>query len=168
MAIARSFRRTASFSALALLAWNIGSAQPVVGWVDNAKIYPGGIQVHARMDSGAKTSSLRPDSTQTFERNGETWIRVRITDKKGRYRAFERPVVRFARIKRHTGTPERRPVIMLGLCVGHVYKEVEATVVRRSVFNYPLLVGRNFLAGRFLIDSATTFTTKPSCKMARN
>lgn len=168
MAITRSLHRAASCWGLALLAWNIGSAQPVVGWVDNAKIYPGGIQVHARMDSGAKTSSLRPDNTETFERNGEIWIRMRIADKKGRYRVFERPVVRFARIKQHTGTPERRPVIMLRICVGDVYKEVEATVVRRSEFNYPLLVGRNYLAGSFLIDSAHTYTTKPSCTVTRH
>lgn len=168
MASLRGLRRTAPCLILAILFWHIGWAQPAVGWVDNVKIYPGGIQIHARMDSGAKTSSLRPDDSRTFERDGETWIRVDVFDKKGRKHAFERPVVRFARIKRHTGTPERRPVIRLGICVGDVYKEVEATIGRRSEFNYPLLVGRNFLAGSFLIDSAHTYTTKPSCKATRN
>ena len=138
-------------------------AQPAIGWVDTAAIYPGRILVRARMDSGAKTSSLRTDSCQSFERGGDTWIRLRVTDRRGHPHTLERRVVRIAAIKQHSATPTRRPVIRLGLCVGDVYKEVEVTVAARANLNYPLLVGRNFLAGSFLIDSARTYTAKPAC-----
>jgi hypothetical protein len=34
----------------------------------------------------------------------------------------------------------------------------------RSVFNYQMLIGRNFTHDDFLIDPGRTFITHPSCK----
>lgn len=156
----------ASLLASGLLGCNIASAEQVIGWVNSAEIYPGKVSVHARMDTGAKTSSLRGESSKIFDRNGETWVSIDITDKKGRAYTFEHRVVRVTKIKQHAGPPEHRPVIVLGICVSDIYKEVEVTVVEQAEFNYPLLVGRNFLAGSFLVNSGKTFTAKPTCKDA--
>jgi len=161
-ALARCFIATLLISGL--LGWNVAAAEPAIGWVDTASIYPGPIMVHARMDSGAHISSLRVDDSRDFKVSGQAWIRVKFTDKEGQVHTLERRVVRNTKIKRHNGGPEWRPVILLGICVGKVYKEVEATIVDRGEFNYPLLVGRDFLAGSFLIDSGRTFTVKPTCK----
>ena len=73
-----------------------------------------------------------------------------------RVKGIERQIVRIVKIKRHNERPAQRPVIKMGICVGDVYKEVEVTITERSGFNYPLLIGRNFLKGSFLIDSART------------
>lgn len=147
-----------------LLAWHEAFAESLVGWVDNVKIYPGGVALHARMDSGAKSSSLRVTSMRTIERDGEPWLIMEVTDRKGRLRRLQAQVVRHVRIKRHDGELDRRPVIALGICVGTVYKTVEASIADRANFNYPVLVGRDFLAGSFLIDSARTYVTKPRCR----
>jgi len=139
-------------------------AKTVIGWVDRVKLYPGGIALHARMDSGAQGSSLRADSMQRFQRGGQPWLRLEIVDRRGRPHTLEAPVARHIRIKRHTQDSARRPVIDVGLCVGAVYKEVQASVTVRSHLNYPVLVGRDFLAGDFIIDSGRTFTARPHCK----
>lgn len=147
-----------------LLACNQAFAESVVGWVDNVKIYPGSIALHARMDSGAKNSSLRVTSMRPIERDGEPWLIMELTDRKGRLHTLQAQVVRHVRIKRHDGGLDRRPVIALGVCVGTVYKTVEASIADRADFNYPVLVGRDFLAGSFLIDSARTYVTNPKCR----
>lgn len=116
------------------------------------------------MDSGAKTSSLRAESLQNFERNGEAWIKIAfINRKRGKTYHYVSRIVRYNKIKNHHGKPEIRPVIMLGICIGKVYKEVETTIALRNTLNYPLLIGRNYLAGSYFIDSARTFTIKPAC-----
>jgi len=75
-------------------------------------------------------------------------------------------VTRMARIKRHFGKEQVRYVVKLGICLGSVYREAEVTLVDRTGFNYPLLVGRNFLKDDFLIDPSATFLNKPDCKGA--
>ena len=76
---------------------------------------------------------------------------------------MERPVVRTVRIKRHAGRSLERPVVLLSICVGSVHKEVEVNLVDRSRFQYPLLLGRSFLEGDLLVDSARRYTLAPAC-----
>lgn len=138
-------------------------AEQTIGWVNSAKIYPEKITVHARMDTGAKTTSLRGASIRTFTRHGKQWISIDITDKKGHIYTLEQPITKFIKIKQHAGMSKRRPIIQLGICVGDIYKEVEVSITEKAGFNYPLLIGRNFLAGSFFIDSSKTYTIKPVC-----
>jgi hypothetical protein len=46
-----------------------------------------------------------------------------------------------------------------------VYKDIEVNVVDRTGLNYPMLIGRNFLSGDFLIDTGATYTKNPRCKV---
>nr|NIO41145.1 hypothetical protein [Burkholderiales bacterium] len=76
-------------------------AKQLVGWVENVRIHPGNILVRAKLDTGAKTSSLNCDCQQTFSRDGEQWVRFTLTNYKGRSIELERKIHRVARIKRH-------------------------------------------------------------------
>jgi hypothetical protein len=139
-------------------------AKQVVGWVENVKVYPGGITVKAKVDTGAKTSSLDCECIKPFKRDGRDWLSFSVKNHKGEVVRLEKPVMRVARIKRHFGEEQVRYVVKLGLCLGTVYREAEVTLVDRSGFNYSLLVGRNFLGDDFLVDPADTFINKPDCK----
>ena len=75
----------------------------------------------------------------------------------------EMPLEREAKIKRKGSQVQIRPVVKLGVCLAGVYEEVEFTLTDRSNFEYPVLIGRNFLAGKFLVDSSRSFTLPPSC-----
>ena len=139
-------------------------AKEVVGWVERVQLYPGGINVRAKMDSGAKTSSLHCECITPVERDGEDWVSFTVRNVEGEVIRLEKPVLRVAKIKRHFGESQERYVIRLGICLGSVYREEEVTLVDRSGFNYPMLIGRNFLKGDFLIDPDQTFTLKGRCK----
>lgn len=141
-------------------------AKEVVGWVENAKIYPGGIIIRSKVDSGAKTSSLHCQCITPVKRDGKDWVSFSVKNHKGEIAMIEKPVDRIARIKRHFGDQQERYVVKLGICLGNVYREEDVTLVDRSGFNYQLLVGRNFLQKDFLIDVGGTYLNRPSCKDA--
>lgn len=141
-----------------------GHAKEVVGWVENVKVYPGGITVKAKVDTGAKTSSLDCECITPVKRDGQDWLSFAIQNHKGETVRLEKPVTRVARIKRHFGQEQVRYVIKLGICLGSIYREEEVTLVDRTGFNYSLLVGRNFLGEDFLVDPSVTFSNEPSCK----
>lgn len=136
----------------------------VAGWVENVSIFPGNLKVKAKLDTGARHSSLNATNIDSFERGAEKWVRFKLKNWKGRTVSFETKVVRMATIKQHDAQSLIRPVIRLGICLGSVYKEVEVNLEDRSKFNYQLLIGRSFLKKSFLVDSSATFTLQPSCQ----
>ncbi len=148
---------------LMALVLNDARAETPAGWTERARVEPGGLVLHAKLDTGAENSSLHAPQVQWFKRSNEDWVRFRVTDRKGRSVDLERPVIRKARIKRHAGSGLERPVVGLGICLGSVHKEVQVNLVDRSKFQYPLLLGRSFLAGDFVVDSARRYTLAPAC-----
>ncbi len=151
--------------ALVLVAPDL-QAKQVVGWVENARVYPGDIRIRAKLDTGAKTSSLNCECQSTFDREGEKWVRFTLTNYRGRTVQIERKIHRIARIRRHGGRIQERIVIKLGVCLADVYKEIDVNLIDRSGFNYQMLVGRTFLKGDFIVDPSVTFTAAPECKGA--
>ncbi len=141
-----------------------GSAREIVGWLEKARIYPAGMLVKARVDTGARTSSLGANSLDYFERDDEEWVRFTTTNYKGKKIWLERKVYRTARVKHYSGRLQERPVIRLGICLGGVYREGEVNLENRSLMNYQMLIGREFLDGHFLVDPDAVFINPPQCR----
>ena len=139
-------------------------AKDVVGWVEHVRVFPGNVLVNAKVDTGAKTSSLDCECIDPLTVDGKPWVSFSIKSRSGRIVSIKKPVVRIARIKRHFGEEQRRYVIKLGICLGSVYREEEVTLVDRSGFNYPMLIGRTFLNKDFLVDPNKTYLTHPECQ----
>ena len=137
----------------------------VVGWIEKVRIYPGNFLVHAKLDSGAEYSSLDASNLQEFERGGEKWVRFDLEEKReGNKLTIERPLLRWAPIKRHNQEPQRRPVIKLGVCLGNIYKETEVNLINRKNYQYRMLIGRKFMEGAVIIDPSAKYTVEPECK----
>ncbi len=139
----------------------------IVGYVEMARIYPGNLSLRAKIDTGAKTSSLNAPNLSTFDRDKKQWAQFDVINQKGKKILVEKEIVRNVEIKQNgilSFVSHKRPVIMLGICLGSVYKEVEVNLVDRSHYNYQLLIGRNFLKDSFLVDPSLTFAAKTKCK----
>ncbi len=136
----------------------------VVGWIEKVRIYPGNYLVHAKLDSGAEYSSLDAANLKEFERNGKPWVRFDLPQGNGHKVTIERPLLRMATIKRHYLQSQKRPVVKIGVCLGHIYKETEVNLVDRSGFNYRMLIGRKFMEGAVIIDPAVQYTIEPECQ----
>ena len=80
---------------------------------------------------------------------------------------LEKPLAREVTIKlRGTAKNAERASVKLEFCLGgHRYASL-FTLVNRSKFNYPVLLGRRFLAKVATIDPAMKFRTEPSCPTA--
>lgn len=135
------------------------------GWVERVEIWPEGISLKAKMDTGATTSSLNALHKAYFRRNGEQWIAFDILDPDDPANTvrIERRVTRYVRIVRHDGNFQRRPVVRIGLCMGGYFREEEMSLIDRTQLNYQALVGRNHMSGIILVDPAETFLQRPRC-----
>lgn len=144
----------------------VAEEKQIIGWIEKVHIYPGRLSVRAKIDTGAKISSINAPEINKFKRNGNEWISFTVENQKGKRVKIEKEIVRATEIKRKLLPIMKRPVIMLGICLGDIYKEVEVNLVDRSNFNYQVLIGRNFLTKDYIVDPSLTFTKKPSCKKA--
>lgn len=156
--------------ALSIGQWLSGAcyAKDIAGYVERVRIYPGGLSLVAKLDTGAENSSLNATNVERFDRNGKTWVRFEITNQQSRTIVIERPIHRTAQIRRHGGRIQERDVLLLWLCLGTVLKEVEVNIIDRTGFNYQLLIGRSYLSGEFLIDSSGSFLLESRCPERTN
>src|SRR5690606_23418550 len=96
--------------------------------------------------------------------DGKEWIRFTLPDEKLPHTLFELPISRWASIRSTDGSLEKRAVVEMTFCIANQLVTDEVNLAPRPNFIYPVLLGRNMLAGRFLIDSARDETTSPQCQ----
>jgi hypothetical protein len=137
----------------------------IFGWIEWVEVGRHPLRLKAKLDTGATTSSLTAAKVEVFKRDGKRRVRFVVRDEDHDINeTIEAALVRHVRIRKHDGTTQRRPVVRLGMCLGTVYRRHEFTLVDRSSFVYPVLVGRNYMRGHVLVDPGDTFTRRPSCK----
>ena len=69
----------------------------------------------------------------------------------------EAPVVGERRIKSSSGTAEERLVVATKIAIGpHVFK-AEITLTRRDEMGFPMLLGRQTIRKRFLVDPGRSY-----------
>lgn len=132
-----------------------------IGWLEKVELYPGHLRLVAKLDTGAKTSSINTAGYSLFKKNNEDWVRFTVIDKEGERAEFEKKVVRFVKIKKLEGDFRERPAVNMGILLGDTYCETEINLEDRRLFNYSLLLGRSYLKQTgFLVDSTSIFTTE--------
>ncbi|QSX34399.1 30S ribosomal protein S6--L-glutamate ligase [Shewanella avicenniae] len=113
--------------------------------------------IKARVDSGAKTSSLHAINIQPFSRNGEAWVSFEvhpIQDNRKVTVHCEAKVIDQRIIKSSSGDREKRLVIRVPLAMGEQLWDVEVTLTNRDSMGYRMLLGREAMHGRTLVDPA--------------
>ncbi|MBE0494198.1 MAG: ATP-dependent zinc protease [Thiomicrospira sp.] len=126
----------------------------LVGEIETVHIMPSDIQMLARIDSGATTSSLDARHITRFERDGKDWVRFDLVNiQTNDIKTIERPLERNARIvQSNTEEQERRPVVLMSLTLGDITQMVEFTLSDRQHLTYAVLIGRNVMKDIILVD----------------
>lgn len=108
----------------------------------------------ARIDSGAKTSSLHAENILNFERDGKKWVRFDLQeDEDSEPIEVEAPLTRTALIRQASADEtERRAVVTLTVNLGPLQQDIEFTLTNREKMSYSVLLGRNFLQDVTLVD----------------
>lgn len=150
-----------------------GSSKETLGWLQSIRLLPHKVRMTAKLDTGAKSSVIHAVGIEAFKKNAQHWVRftVPVEKKTGMVEMkFELPVQSHSRIKQHHSERlDERYVVLLDFCIaGQVYS-ANFSLDNREKFNYPVLLGREFLQDYFVVDPAKTFIKKYNCtpKQAR-
>ncbi len=116
--------------------------------------------IKARVDTGAATSSLHAYNIQPFTRKGSTWVRFEahpIQKNKKTVISCEALVVGQRTIKSSSGHPEQRYVIETAISYDEVEWDIEVTLTNRDSMGYRMLLGRQAMNGRMMVDPEKSF-----------
>lgn len=116
--------------------------------------------IKVRVDSGAKTSAIHAVNISPFQRNGEAWVSfdvypLQYDGKKVVH--CEAPVIDKRIIKSTSGSRESRYVIRTVLKVAEEAWEIELTLANRDSMGYRMLLGREAMRGKMLVDPDSSF-----------
>ncbi|MFH1603117.1 MAG: RimK/LysX family protein, partial [Pseudomonadota bacterium] len=114
----------------------VDHARPVAGWVEKVLVGTPGVEFEAKLDTGADTSSIDAVDIVSETRSGQAWVNFTVVRADGERVKQSGPLVRYVRIKRVDGTTNRRPVVLLEICLGSVSRSVEVSLADRKRFNY--------------------------------
>jgi hypothetical protein len=133
-------------------------AKDVCGWREIVSLPELGVlHLRAKVDTGARTSSLHATNIHLFERDGEEWARFTIDAEEDHDQIVEAPRVAHRMITSSNGESQERLIIKTELAMGTQIFRAEFSLADRSDMLFPMLIGRTALRRRFLVDSAKSF-----------
>ncbi|MCF7201980.1 ATP-dependent zinc protease family protein [Pseudomonas oligotrophica] len=146
----------------------LAESRAALGWVERGIVYPEGVTVKFKLDTGALTSSLHGEDVEYFRKDGEKWVRfdMDLKDVENGKRVesrIERKLERELTVRGAGGT-EDRPVVRMKVCIGGQLLTEEFSLNDRDDMNYPVLLGRRTLEKLAPVDSGRTFTVEPACE----
>lgn len=132
---------------------------PVIGVSARATEAQSGVSFPARVDTGAASCSLHvekyriKDAADSMHANVGKPVRLLIRDEQGGSHWIESEVADVASVKNPNSPEEQhRYKVWLKLSVEGEEGRVKVSIADRGHMRFPMLLGRNFLAGRFVID----------------
>lgn len=116
--------------------------------------------IKARVDSGAKTSALHAINIAPFVKDGVNWVKFDINPIQNDLKTVihcEAPLVDKRIVKSSSGYREQRYVIQSTLDIGDSSWPIEMTLTNRDSMGFRMLLGREAMSGRVLVDPSQTY-----------
>ena len=143
-------------------------ARVIAGWVEKVRINSHDFEVKAKLDTGARTSSIHARDIKSFKKDGERWVKFTLIleDSKDNLHEIyiEKPRSRRTNIKNHDGEHDKRYVVDLEVCFNGRKYTTEFTLADRREYIYDILLGRQFLKKVAIVDPKSIFLTSAKCK----
>ncbi|MEX2654378.1 MAG: RimK/LysX family protein [Acidimicrobiia bacterium] len=133
----------------------------VIGWREWVGLPElGGAVVRAKIDTGARTSSIHAFGLELFTKNGKEYARFAIHPdhrSPGPAVIVETPVLGLRSVRNPGGRSEDRPVIRTKLVIGTYRFMTEVNLTRRDNMGMPMLLGRHTVRRRFVVDPGRSY-----------
>ncbi len=134
----------------------------VVGWRELVSLPGLGLTgIPAKIDTGARTSSLHAHVLDDFIRDGERFVRFAV-DWGGERHFCEAIHVDVRGITSSNGDKQTRFVIKTPLTIGNLRFRAEISLADRSQMQFPMLIGRSALRRRMVVDSGHSWLQSPA------
>lgn len=134
---------------------------PIIGWREWVALPELGVdRIKVKVDTGAATSALHAVDLEYYHRKDKTFVRFvvhplqRTTDTEVVSHA---PVVEMRPIKSSSGHITERPVIMTEISFAGETWPIELTLINRDVMGFRMLLGRQALRKKFLVNPSRSY-----------
>ncbi len=118
------------------------------------------IKLKAKVDSGARTSSLHAHKVKIVQRRGRTKVRFEVYPNQKDQKEMltvEAPLVDCRSVKSSSGHVEKRHIITTKIKIGEESWPIEISLTNRDLMGFRMLLGRQALRNRFTIDVSKSF-----------
>lgn len=134
---------------------------PIIGAVEWARVEPANLWMESRIDTGADTTSIHAEEIQLLEKDGKRYVSFVLIDAlTGSRHTQELRLRRRVLIKQNDGPDQRRYVVRMWVTLGDARARIDVNLTDRSNFEYPLLIGRNFLTDTMIVDVSRHHTRR--------
>lgn len=116
--------------------------------------------INAKVDTGAKTSSLHAYAIKEFERDGKPFVEFKLHPIQHTNKipiTCEAPLVDQRQVTNSGGKKRERYVIKTLLKIGGKSWPIEMTLNNRKTMSFRMLLGRQALKSRFRINAGKTY-----------
>ncbi len=128
-------------------------------------------QIKAKVDSGAKTSSLHAFNMKTYKRGRFEYVKFNIHPEQRTSKdeiECRAKIEEYRKVKSSNGATELRPVILTPVTLMGETWEIEITLTNRDEMGFRMLLGRESMRKRFLIDTGKSFLGIKKAKGSRS
>ncbi|MCT7974956.1 ATP-dependent zinc protease family protein [Laspinema olomoucense] len=134
---------------------------PIIGWREWVSLPELGIEkIKAKIDTGARSCAIHAFDIETFNQEGKHLVRFKV-------HPYQRdsiqtvstvsPLVDARQVRNSGGHAEVRLVILTPLEILGYQWPIELTLTNRDVMGFRMLLGRQALRRRFLVDPGKSF-----------
>jgi hypothetical protein len=132
-----------------------------IGWREWIALPEQGIEkIKAKIDTGARTSSLHAAHIHYVQRGEKTFVSFKIYPEQRSSKfviATESELIDEKFVKSSTGNVELRPVILIRLKLMGESWLTKCTLARRDEMGFRMLLGRHAIRKKFLVDASRSF-----------
>ncbi|WP_204103683.1 MULTISPECIES: ATP-dependent zinc protease [Spirulina sp. CCY15215] len=121
-------------------------------------------EIKAKIDTGARSSALHAFAIAEFERDGQTMVRFSVHPYQ---RDSDRVIIAEAilcdrrSVRSSSGAAQLRPVIQTIVELGGQRWAIELTLTNRDEMGFRMLLGREAIRQRFLVDAGNSYIQNP-------
>ncbi|MEE6390023.1 MULTISPECIES: ATP-dependent zinc protease [Microbacterium] len=133
----------------------------LTGWREWVSLPDLGVDwIKAKIDTGARTSSLHAFDIREFARDGEAWVRFRVKpwqDSQEDAVVVESPIHDRRAVRSSSGHAQERLVVQLMIRLVDREVMAEVTLSNRDEMGFRMLIGREALRRGYVVDPARSF-----------
>ncbi|MFH6602774.1 30S ribosomal protein S6--L-glutamate ligase [Maribacter algicola] len=116
--------------------------------------------IKARVDSGAKTSSIQASNIKVYNKGAQEWVKFEVNPlQENRSIAIgcDARLIDRRMVKSSSGISEERLVVRTPVTLGKDSFDIELTLANRDTMEFRMLLGREAINGRYIVNPALNY-----------